>query len=335
MLKGVCVSVFDAPQVHNAVKEQQKYYKTAINIEDLESKLLEMPERTHIDALLDISEQSFMRDLEPHKWHCYPGWEHAVHGWDRVSPLCCIMMSQKDMAKPKEAESLTTSGFNRTPCRVGSTASLMEQHCKPNPGQPNVKDAASLSHQLGPQDQATSPCHSATQKSVPGSSEKKWVARETSPVLRQTSQSSPLVYRALKVQKPSVRHDVTMVPIKTFKFLPPINSLQKDNKGRKTADVKSPYRLKKGIKATRTGLDATAKLERPISSPAATDSNQQCQQCQQSPNLFPKGCVSVPSRKKSSICPKMDTLHPTAYSLGNNMPRGLIPPLVPAKSLLI
>ncbi|XP_043993268.1 uncharacterized protein LOC122842980 isoform X1 [Gambusia affinis] len=332
MLKGVSVSVFDAPQVNNDEEEQQKYDKAAIYLEDLESKVLEMPERTHIDALLDISEQSFMSDLEPYEWHCYPGWEHAVHGWDRVSPLCCVMMSQKDIAKQKEAESSATSGFNRMSPKVGSTSSLMEQHCKPNAGQPNVKEAASLSQQPGPQEQATSPCHSVTQKSVPGSSEKKWVARETSPVLRQTSQASPLECRALKVQKHTVRHDVTIVPIKNFKFLPPINSLQKDNKGKKTPDAKSHCRLKKGIKATRTGLDATAKLERPISSPASTDSHQECHQ---SHNLFPNACVSLTSRRKSSRSPKMDTLHPTAYSLGSNMPRGMIQSLVPAKSLLI
>ncbi|XP_054892478.1 uncharacterized protein C16orf46 homolog isoform X2 [Poeciliopsis prolifica] len=285
-----------------------------------------MPERKHVDALLDISEQSFMRDLEPHEWHCYPGWEHAVHGWGRVSPLCCVMMSQKETAKHKESESLATSGFNRTPPKVGSTASLMEQHCKPNAGQPNVKEAASLSHQPGSQDQATSPCHSPTQK--PGSSEKKRVAQETSPVLRQASQSSPVESRALKVQKHTIRHDVTTVPIKNFKFLPPINSLQKDNKGKKMADVKTVSRLKKGIKATQTGLDATAKLERPLSSPASTDSQAQ------SPNLFPNGCGSVTSRRKSTVSPKMDTLHPTAFSLGNNMPRG-IHPLVATKSLLI
>ncbi|XP_007549988.1 uncharacterized protein LOC103136607 isoform X1 [Poecilia formosa] len=334
MLKGVSVSVFDAPQVNNDEEEQHKYDKAAIDIEDLESKLLEMPERKHIDALLDISEQSFMRDLEPHEWHCYPGWEHAVHGWDRVSPLCCVMMNQKgqDMAKQKEAESPATSGTNRTPPKVGSTASLMEQHCKPNTGQPNVKEAASPNHQLGPQDQATSPRHSATQKSVPGSSEKKWVARETSPVLRHTSQSSPPESKSSKAQKHTVRHDVTMVPIKNFKFLPPISSLQKDNKGKKTADAKSLCRLEKGIKATRTGLNATANLERPVSSSSSNDSHQQRQQ---SPNLSLSGCVSVPNRRKSSISPRMDTLHPTVYSLGKNMPRGMIQPLVPAKSLLI
>lgn len=36
------------------------------------------PERTHVDALLDISEDDFLKELEPHEYHCYSGWEEAV-----------------------------------------------------------------------------------------------------------------------------------------------------------------------------------------------------------------------------------------------------------------
>lgn len=36
------------------------------------------PQRRHADALLDLSEEVFMNELEPHEYHCYPGWEEAV-----------------------------------------------------------------------------------------------------------------------------------------------------------------------------------------------------------------------------------------------------------------
>lgn len=43
---------------------QQPYYRTQ--------------ERTHADALLDISEEDYLKELEPHEYHCYSGWEEAV-----------------------------------------------------------------------------------------------------------------------------------------------------------------------------------------------------------------------------------------------------------------
>lgn len=34
--------------------------------------------RNASDALLDISIEAFLKELEPHKYHCYSGWEEAV-----------------------------------------------------------------------------------------------------------------------------------------------------------------------------------------------------------------------------------------------------------------
>lgn len=39
------------------------------------------PDRRHVDALLDISEEDFLKDLEPYEYHCYSGWEEAVSEW--------------------------------------------------------------------------------------------------------------------------------------------------------------------------------------------------------------------------------------------------------------
>lgn len=36
------------------------------------------PDRRHVDALLDISEEDFLKELEPYEYHCYSGWEEAV-----------------------------------------------------------------------------------------------------------------------------------------------------------------------------------------------------------------------------------------------------------------
>lgn len=60
------------------MEKEQEDRQAAMDREDRRSELREMPERKHIDVLLDISEESLVRDLEPHEWHCYSGWEHAV-----------------------------------------------------------------------------------------------------------------------------------------------------------------------------------------------------------------------------------------------------------------
>lgn len=38
----------------------------------------ETPDRRHVDALLDISDEDFLKDLEPFEYHCYPAREEAV-----------------------------------------------------------------------------------------------------------------------------------------------------------------------------------------------------------------------------------------------------------------
>ena len=36
------------------------------------------PDRRQVDALLDISEEDFLKELEPHEYHCYSVWQEAV-----------------------------------------------------------------------------------------------------------------------------------------------------------------------------------------------------------------------------------------------------------------
>lgn len=59
------VSDKEPPAQEDAAGEQP--YKTA--------------ERRHVDALLDISEEDVLKDLEPYEYHCYSGWEEAVSEW--------------------------------------------------------------------------------------------------------------------------------------------------------------------------------------------------------------------------------------------------------------
>lgn len=43
-----------------------------------EQRLLQTPDRRHVDNLLDISEEGFLKDLEPHEHRPNSGWEEAV-----------------------------------------------------------------------------------------------------------------------------------------------------------------------------------------------------------------------------------------------------------------
>ncbi|KAM4743957.1 uncharacterized protein C16orf46 homolog isoform 1-T2 [Anableps anableps] len=302
------------------------------------SELQKMPERKYIDALLDISEESFMRDLEPYECHWYSGWEHAVQGWARVSPMSCIMINQKspDKAKHKEDENPTALGLKQTPSKPGSPASPVERHWKSHADLLNFKEAGSLNQWQGSCGPATCPVHNATQKNLPasfpgGRMKRKCVPQETT--CRPSSQYSLSEIRASKPQKHTIKHNVTMVPIKNFTFLPPINSIQKVSshvcRGKNTSDPKTLYKLEKKIAVSQI---RPASFNVPINFTSLTYSHQACQQ---DPCLFPAVSVSIPRRRQLSTSPKIDTMQPTKYSLDKNMSQAMVQPLVPAKGLLI
>lgn len=61
-------------------------------------QLYESPDRKHVDALLDISEEELLKELEPPDQRCSTGWDEAVSmsgsflviGF--LAPLCLLMM---------------------------------------------------------------------------------------------------------------------------------------------------------------------------------------------------------------------------------------------------
>lgn len=63
---------------HTAVNESDKLptHEDAVGEQPDET-----PDRRHVDALLDISEENFLKELEPYEYHCCSGWEEAVSKW--------------------------------------------------------------------------------------------------------------------------------------------------------------------------------------------------------------------------------------------------------------
>lgn len=49
-------------------------------VEAAGEKLCETPDRKHVDALLDISEE-MLKELEPQEDHCYSSWDEAVSNY--------------------------------------------------------------------------------------------------------------------------------------------------------------------------------------------------------------------------------------------------------------
>lgn len=52
-------------------------------------------DRRHVDALLDISEEFFLKELEPYDYHSSSGWEEAVsRRTSSANPLNVLWNSQ-------------------------------------------------------------------------------------------------------------------------------------------------------------------------------------------------------------------------------------------------
>ncbi|XP_054866915.1 uncharacterized protein LOC111572296 [Amphiprion ocellaris] len=202
-------------------------------------------ERRIVDSLLDISEESVLKELEPHEYHCYSGWEEAACGWARAAPLSCILLNQKTHKKPKqkEADNPTPLLVDPTPSNADSSSSITEKRGEPLVG-------LHSSRKLNPRTGFWSPAMVTAQQP----DDAKWSALnvmqrniahlslEENIVEEGTLREPPLqprhlpskysmsMNRTTKPQKHSHRPNNIVVPIKNFTFLPPINSPHLNNK---------------------------------------------------------------------------------------------------------
>ncbi|XP_029495283.1 uncharacterized protein si:ch73-103b9.2 [Oncorhynchus nerka] len=55
----------------------------------------QIPNRGHVDALLDISDDTSSKEQEPFEFLCLSGWEEAIRGWGRTTPLGCLVQTQR------------------------------------------------------------------------------------------------------------------------------------------------------------------------------------------------------------------------------------------------
>ncbi|XP_067447155.1 uncharacterized protein si:ch73-103b9.2 [Thunnus thynnus] len=324
---------------------------TAVNGSDKEDATGEQPyktaERTHVDALLDISEENFLTELEPHEYHCYSGWEEAVRGWARVAPLSCIFLPQKRDWKPKskEPDNLTPLSVDPTIRNVDSSAGNAEPRSELQVGPPNsLKKSIPLNQQTGTCSHTTAaapqpnpperPALGAMQKNmshllVDEKIEEEGALRETSLQPHHLPSKYPS-NRPTKPQKHSHRSNNTMVPIKNFTFLPPINSPHVNPQrvsGQLCSGKKAPegetleencYMFDKRSSTRGSRMDSNPEL--PTYAAAPTSKHRTCQY---NPYLLSTGSVSIPKRFQVPMSSKPDIVHHTSYSVGKSLTQAL------------
>ncbi|KAK2920271.1 uncharacterized protein si:ch73-103b9.2 [Channa argus] len=305
-------------------------------------------ERRHVDALLDISEEDFLKELEPHEYHCYSGWEEAVRGWARVAPLSCILLTLKKQRKlkPKEADNQTPLSVDQRLSNADSSASIAENHCeshaapsnsfkkstKQQPG--SLRDAALQALQ---QDAPDRTVLNDTQKTTSQLlSEEK---TEEEKMLRENHleyhnlfpKYSVSEYRPAKPQKHSHGPISTVVPIKTFTFLPLIESPYLNPKfvgqlcnGKTSSEGEAldenGFMFDKRSRTRGTRVESVAHAEHPNHSAGLTS---KYRTCQHNLNLLSAVRVPVSKRYQVPLSPKPDSVHHT----GNSMSKSLRPAL--------
>ncbi|XP_049421648.1 uncharacterized protein C16orf46 homolog [Epinephelus fuscoguttatus] len=290
-------------------------------------------ERRLVDALLDISEEDFMRELEPYEYHCYSGWEEAVHGWARVAPLSCILLPQKRNRKPKhkEADNPMPSAVDPTDSSTSIAEHRCESYVAPHNG---LKKSIPLSQHIGSwgntaevalqKDASEWPVLSAVQKTVANLILKEKMEEEGAHL-----PSKYLENRPAKPQKPRHRPNNTVLPIKNFTFLPPIKSPHLNPQkasGQFCSGKKAPEgeTIEESCfmfdKKSGTRVDPNANPELPIYS-AALDSKYRT--CPYNPHLFSALSVSIPKRYQVAMSSKPDTVHRTRYSVGKSLTQTL------------
>ncbi|XP_060897269.1 uncharacterized protein C16orf46 homolog [Labrus mixtus] len=273
----------------------------------VEEQPCEKPDRKHVDALLDISEEAFVKELEPFEFHCYNGWEEAVRGWARVDPMSCILLTPKTYRKAKHKEAATptpVSANPATPSNADNSSSTAKHHCESHVGlKGSFQKSTQLNQHMG---SWSNTAVAVLQKEAPEWTVINALQETTSTLLfrekveqeeelRKTphfsTKHSVFDNRPSKPQKHSHRPTSTVVPIKNFTFLPPIkppqrNSGNRASEGETTEENIFPFDNKSRTRGTR--MDTVANPELPTYSAGLTS---KYRTCQHNPHMF--SAVSV------------------------------------------
>ncbi|KAM8894658.1 uncharacterized protein C16orf46 homolog isoform 2-T2 [Spinachia spinachia] len=301
------------------------------------------PERRHVDILLDISEEDFIKEMEPHEYHCYSGLEEAVRGWARAAPLSCILLTQKSCKKTKQADNPMPSCADPTTPDANDSTCIAEN---------SLKKSLALNQHAGYSGNTVLAAlqweasewtvFNSMQKSTSRRPLREKVQREEA--LRLTSAQAPHFrskYSDSSAAKSQKHRPNMVVPIKNVPFLPPITlpppQLHKAS-GKKAPEGASTgqniFTAKSGTRAA--GTDHVADPELPTYSAVVTS---KYWPCQHNPDLFSAASVSVPKRYQVPMSFNLDTAHRSSYALARRLSQILHSPpgahalLYPSKTM--
>uniref|UniRef100_A0A2I4APC9 Uncharacterized protein C16orf46 homolog n=1 Tax=Austrofundulus limnaeus TaxID=52670 RepID=A0A2I4APC9_AUSLI len=319
--------------------------ETAANREDWQLSPQETaePKETpcrHVDALLHISEENFMKELEPHEYQGYSGWEDAVCGWTRVAPLSCLLVTKMNHRQPKhkEVENPSPLCVDSMGPKADSSASIAEQHRESHNGLCTCKKSVLANKQKDTWGPTEWPVLNAMQED------------ETHFLLKEKTVERPFKNTPLRPCHPSSQHSVPenrhtkpqthshkssneVVPIKKLTSLPPLQPPQINPKSschvcrsKKALDGEN---LDWKSAARWTGGNIVANQDPSIHSAALTP---KYHTCQHNPHLFSALSVSLP--KKNQLLRSLpDTVHPTRYSLDKSISQAVVQPRMPSRCL--
>ncbi|XP_077569054.1 uncharacterized protein LOC144194104 [Stigmatopora nigra] len=173
-------------------------------------------QRIHVDVLLDMSEKAFLKDMEPHEYHCYSGWEEAVRGWDRVAPVSGILLPQRRDKKQKPRKEIADNqpASHTDLTLYGDMLAVGGEQCGESPSQSNPHSSKKST---------------LTQRALAEAESPEWHGVEEDSNLLHDERGHiiglPLHLQHLKTRpSKSTKRQArsTVVPITNFTFLPPI-----------------------------------------------------------------------------------------------------------------
>lgn len=293
-------------------------------IHTVERRSDKTPDRRHVNVLLESSEEELMKDLEPHEYHCYQGWEEAVCGWAKVAPLASILLAEKTGQKPKRKDD------SPTPAELDRfTEQPSEIHLRPP-----TRSSTISSQRLCTKSDASNPTPEIQEIPITEDISKTVTqlvlenqtrdARTPFQDHQMASKSNLADNRSPKPRKNSQRTNNALVPIKNFTFLPPIKMAQNQQQnisGNKhqlcETGMESFFIIDKinRIRQTKGDLVYTEFPKDTYNEAVSL----KYRTCQHNPNYYSAVSVSGTNRYHVALSSKPETLHPVGYSVSKTL----------------
>ncbi|XP_028294880.1 uncharacterized protein LOC114456957 [Gouania willdenowi] len=217
---------------------------------ELEDPVEQLPphtaERTCVDALLSLSEESSMNNLGPFEYKSYSGWEEAVCGWTKASPLSCILGTETNHrnSKQRENDKLASSSTHLT---LSKAENSVDQHKTKNPTSAG-KRSASQSH-TSPYNHHSDTAEGTVSNTMKLSMGNLLIKDKMEEERPRENPAFPLKCNVsendhIKLLKYSHRLYDNTIPLKNVTFLPPIwspilNSKMSPCKGKKASQART------------------------------------------------------------------------------------------------